>query len=45
MNKELYISGSIVVTRDENQGVKFIQFLPDDEFMKLKDAYSLEGKL
>ena len=32
MNKELYISGSIVVTRDENQGVKFIQFLPDDEF-------------
>ena len=32
MNKELFISGSIVVTRDENQRVKFIQFLPDDEF-------------
>ena len=32
MNKELFISGSIVVTRDENQRVKFVQFLPDDEF-------------
>ena len=32
MNKELFISGSIVVTRDENQKVKFIQFVPDDEF-------------
>lgn len=32
MNKDLFISGSIVVTRDENQRVKFIQFLPDDEF-------------
>lgn len=32
MNKELFVSGSIVVTRDENQRVKFIQFVPDDEF-------------
>lgn len=32
MKKDLFISGSIVVTRDENQRVKFIQFLPDDEF-------------
>ena len=32
MNKELFISGSIVVTRDENQRVKFIQFVPDDDF-------------
>lgn len=32
MNKELFVSGSIVVTRDENQKVKFIQFVPDDEF-------------
>lgn len=32
MKKELFISGSIVVTRDENQRVKNIQFLPDDEF-------------
>ena len=31
MEKDLFISGSIVVTRDENQRVKFIQFLPDDE--------------
>lgn len=30
--KSIFISGSIVVTRDENQRVKFIQFLPDDEF-------------
>ena len=29
--KSIFISGSIVVTRDENQRVKFIQFLPDDE--------------
>ena len=32
MEKDLFISGSIVVIRDENQRVKFIQFLPDDEF-------------
>ena len=31
MNKDLFISGSLVVTRDENQRVKVIQFLPDDE--------------
>lgn len=32
MNKELFISGSAVITRDENQRVTSIQFLPDDEF-------------
>ena len=32
MKQDLFISGSIVVTRDENQRVKFVQFLPDDEF-------------
>ena len=32
MNKDLFISGSVVVTRDENNRVSNIQFLPDDEF-------------
>ena len=32
MKNDLFVSGSIVVTRDENQRVKFIQFVPDDEF-------------
>lgn len=30
--KSIFISGSVVVTRDENQRVSNIQFLPDDEF-------------
>lgn len=32
MNKSISINGVAVVTRDENLRVKFIQFLPDDEF-------------
>jgi len=46
MNKELFISGSIVVTRDENQRVKFIQFLPDDEFTPvLEQGSKTSGQL
>ena len=40
MNKSIFISGSIVVTRDENQRVKFIQFLPDDEFRSILEQPS-----
>ena len=40
MNKDLFISGSIVVTRDENKRVKFIQFLPDDEFTPVLEQSS-----
>jgi hypothetical protein len=40
MNKELFVSGSIVVTRDENQRVKFIQFVPDDEFTPIMEQGS-----
>lgn len=32
MDKSLFISGSAVITRDENNRVVSIQFLPDDEF-------------
>ena len=32
MNNNLFVSGSAVVTRDENNRVTNIQFLPDDEF-------------
>lgn len=32
MNKNIFISGSAVITRDENNRVTNIQFLPDDEF-------------
>ena len=46
MNKELFISGSIVVTRDENQRVKFIQFVPDDEFTPvLEQGSKSSGRL
>ena len=46
MNKELFISGSIVVTRDENQKVKFIQFVPDDEFTPvLEQGSKTSGQL
>ena len=31
MNKSISINGVAVVTRDENNRVKFVQFLPDDE--------------
>ena len=46
MNKDLFISGSIVVTRDENQKVKFIQFVPDDEFTPvLEQGSKTSGQL
>lgn len=46
MNKDLFISGSIVVTRDENQRVKFIQFVPDDEFTPvLEQSSKTSGQL
>lgn len=46
MNKDLFISGSIVVTRDENKRVKFIQFLPDDEFTPvLEQSSKTSGQL
>ena len=32
MDNSIFISGSAVVTRDENNRVKLVQFLPDDEF-------------
>lgn len=32
MDKSIFISGSAVVTRDENNRVTNIQFVPDDEF-------------
>lgn len=37
MDKSIFISGSVVITRDENQRVKFIQFLPDDEFTPIME--------
>ena len=46
MDKSVFISGSIVVTRDENQRVKFIQFLPDDEFTPvLEQGSKTSGQL
>ena len=46
MKKDLFISGSIVVTRDENQRVKFIQFVPDDEFTPvLEQSSKTSGQL
>ena len=46
MEKDLFISGSIVVTRDENQRVKFIQFVPDDEFTPvLEQGSKTSGQL
>ena len=46
MNKDIFISGSIVVTRDENQRVKFIQFVPDDEFTHvLEQGSKTSGQL
>ena len=32
MNKSISINGVAVVTKDENNRLKFVQFLPDDEF-------------
>ena len=46
MNKDIFISGSIVVTRDENKRVKFIQFVPDDEFTPvLEQSSKTSGQL
>lgn len=46
MSKDLFISGSIVVTRDENHRVKFIQFVPDDEFTPvLEQGSKTSGQL
>ena len=46
MSKDLFISGSIVVTRDENQKVKFIQFVPDGEFTPvLEQGSKTSGQL
>ena len=46
MKKELFISGSAVITRDENQRVKFIQFVPDDEFTPvLEQGSKTSGQL
>ena len=46
MKKDLFISGSIVVTRDENQRVTNIQFLPDDEFTPvLEQGSKTSGQL
>ena len=46
MNKDIFISGSIVVTRDENQRGKFIQFVPDDEFTPvLEQSSKTSGQL
>ena len=46
MSKDLFISGSIVVTRDEDQRVKFIQFVPDDEFTPvLEQGSKTSGQL
>ena len=32
MDKSISINGVAVITKDENNRVKFVQFLPDDEF-------------
>ena len=32
MNKSISVNGVAVFTKDENNKVKFVQFLPDDEF-------------
>ena len=46
MKNDLFVSGSIVVTRDENQRVKFIQFVPDDEFTPvLEQGSKTSGQL
>lgn len=40
MDKSIFISGSVVVTRDENNRVQNIQFLPDDEFTPVLESGS-----
>ena len=46
MFKSISINGVAVVTRDENQRVKFIQFLPDDELAPvLEQGCKISGQL
>jgi hypothetical protein len=46
MNKSISINGVAVVTRDENNRVKFVQFLPDDEFTPvLEQGCKTSGQL
>ena len=40
MDKSIFISGSVVVTRDENNRVTNVQFLPDDEFTPVLESGS-----
>ena len=40
MEKCIFISGSVVVSRDENNRVTNIQFLPDDEFTPVLESGS-----
>ena len=41
MDKSIFISGSAVITRDENNRVTNIQFLPDDEFTPVLESGSM----
>lgn len=46
MKKSIFISGSAVVTRDENNRVTNVQFLPDDEFTPIMEQGSItNGRL
>lgn len=40
MDKSIFISGSAVITRDENNRLTHIQFLPDDEFTPVLESGS-----
>ena len=40
MEKSIFISGSAVITRDENDRVTNVQFLPDDEFTPVLESGS-----
>ena len=40
MDKSIFISGSAVITRDENNRVTNVQFLPDDEFTPVLESGS-----
>lgn len=40
MDKSIFISGSAVITHDENNRVTNIQFLPDDEFTPVLESGS-----
>ena len=46
MNKSISVNGVAVVTKDENNKVKFVQFLPDDEFTPvLEQGIKSNGQL